>query len=88
LRTLDLTAAFVMSTYTRPSSSIITKKTCFGIWISVVDDGGSRITGSGARKLEVKMKNVTKRNAKSTIGVISNDGADLGIFTLGILFFY
>jgi len=30
------------------------------------------------------MKNVTKRNAKSTMGVMSSDGALLDIFILGI----
>jgi hypothetical protein len=32
------------------------------------------------------MKNVTNRNAKSTIGVISNEGVERGIFTFGITF--
>jgi len=34
------------------------------------------------------MKNVTNRNAKSTMGVMSNDGVERGIFTFGILLFF
>ena len=67
--------------------SIVAKNTCFGIKTSVVDVGGSTSNGSGALKLEVNMKNVTNRNAKSTIGVISNEGVDRGIFTFGITFY-
>jgi hypothetical protein len=63
------------------------KNTCLGICNSVVDDGGSNITGSGALKLEVNMKNVTNRNAKSTIGVISNAGVERGILIFGIFFY-
>jgi hypothetical protein len=49
-----------------------------GISIFVVLVGVSTTTGSGERKLEVSMKKVTSRNAKSTMGVMSNDGLDLG----------
>ena len=69
---------------TLPSASTVTKNTCLGICISVVEEGGSTNTGSGARKLEVNIKNVTRRNAKSTIGVISNEGVERGILTLGM----
>jgi hypothetical protein len=52
----------------------------------VVDVGVSKIMGSGALKLEVNIKNVTKRKAKSTIGVISKAGVERGIFTLGMFY--
>jgi hypothetical protein len=62
--------------------------TCFGIWSGVVDVGGSTVTGSGWRKLEVRIKNVTSKNARSTNGVISKDGAERGIDTFGISYFF
>jgi hypothetical protein len=52
----------------------------------VVEVGVSKIMGSGALKLEVNIKNVTKRKAKSTIGVISKAGVERGIFTLGMFY--
>jgi hypothetical protein len=62
--------------------------TCLGISVFVVLVGGSTTTGSGVLKLEVSMKKVTSRNARSTMGVMSRDGFERGIFTFGMVLFY
>ena len=49
-----------------------------GNLISETDEGVSTITGSSALNLVVSIKNVTSKNARSTIGVISSFGDDLG----------
>jgi hypothetical protein len=45
-------------------------------------------TGSFERKLAASMKNVTKRKAKSTIGVMSRLGVPLGILIFAIPSFF
>jgi hypothetical protein len=40
-----------------------------------VDEGGSASIGSMLRNLAVSIKNVTNRNARSTMGVMSSEGA-------------
>jgi hypothetical protein len=63
------------------------------IWLSgkvtwPMDEGGSTVTGSAMRKDAVNMKKVTNRKAKSTMGVMSNDGAPPfdGFFDIAIFF--
>jgi hypothetical protein len=58
----------------------------FGRITSEIELGVSTITGSGVRIVAVSMKKVTRRNARSTIGVISNDGVDRPILIFGISF--
>jgi hypothetical protein len=53
-----------------------------------IEDGGSTVTGSAILKEAVNMKKVTRRNAKSTIGVMSNDGAPPFDGFFDISFFY
>jgi hypothetical protein len=52
--------------------------------LSLILVGISTSTGSLDLKEAESMKKVTKRNAKSTIGVISMLGLPLGAFILGI----
>ena len=69
---------------TRPSWSIVTIITFSGINLSLILEGVFTVTGSLARNEAANIKNVTSKNAKSTIGVMSMDGELLGIFNLGI----
>jgi hypothetical protein len=55
--------------------------------LSETDDGGSTITGSAIRNEAVNIKNVTNKNAKSTIGVISMLGACFAGFIFGMTYF-
>jgi len=48
-----------------------------GILISEIDEGVSTATGSSGIAVAVSIKNVTSRNARSTIGVISIVGVPL-----------
>jgi hypothetical protein len=58
-----------------------------GITLSLMLEGVSTVTGSLGLKDAANMKNVTKRKAKSTMGVMSIAGELFGIFNLGITFF-
>jgi hypothetical protein len=59
-------------------------KVLFGTSSSLILDGVFTVTSS-VRKFAESIKNVTSRNARSTIGVMSMEGALLGIFIFGIL---
>jgi hypothetical protein len=51
---------------------------------SEVEDGVSTKTGSFGRNLAVRIKKVTNKKPKSTMGVMSRLGALFGIFGFGI----
>jgi hypothetical protein len=71
----SLTVRPEMSKYARPAVSMVISITFSGSCVNEVEDGGSASIGSILRNLAVSMKNVTSRKARSTIGVISNEGA-------------
>src|SRR5690606_35607713 len=79
-----LASAFEIFIKTLPSLSIVTSKMFSGMILSLILDGTSTSTGSFDRKLAASIKNVTSKNAKTTIGVISMDGECFGTFILGI----
>jgi hypothetical protein len=56
--------------------------------LSAVDEGVSTTTGSVTLEVAVSIKKVTKRKAKSTIGVISNEGLPLPVFTSAISYLF
>jgi hypothetical protein len=55
--------------------------------LSDTEEGGSTTTGSAILKDAVNMKKVTRRKAKSTIGVMSIEGELFAILIFGIFFF-
>jgi hypothetical protein len=63
---------------------MVTIITFSGMNLSLILDGVFTVTGSLARKEAANIKNVTSKNAKSTIGVMSMDGELLGILIFGI----
>jgi hypothetical protein len=69
----------------RPAVSTVTISVFSGRSLSVCDFGISTVTGSVALNCVVSMKKVTRRKARSTIGVMSNAGLLLGTLILGIL---
>jgi hypothetical protein len=69
-----------------PNLSTLTNKTLSGNILSEVEEGVSTTTGSETLTEAVSIKKVTKRKAKSTMGVISSEGFAFGIFILGMFF--
>jgi predicted SpoU family rRNA methylase len=64
---------------------MVTNITFSGNNNSDVEEGVSTITGSFGRNFAVRIKKVTNKKPKSTIGVISKLGALFGILTFGII---
>src|ERR1051325_4137924 len=80
------TSTWSISKKYRPAlSMVMVIRSLLGTAFCDTDEGWSTTTGSSGRNWLVKIKNVTNRNARSTIGVISSEGLLLGIFILGIL---
>src|SRR5579872_4590828 len=69
---------------TCPAVSTVTNKVFSGRIFSEWEEGGLMGTASFTRNFAVSMKNVTSRNARSTMGVMSREGALRGSFILAM----